>query len=207
MSEKKTESSGCLVAVIIGVCLFALGAYDYYYAGPKRKAKAATEALLSPAPVEGRRETDSEPDSADFGAAKWYEDNGDGTVNYNLGDSTGTCKGEFLVWTKDANLPGKKLSWAEAVHYIRDMNSGEVENFGYRDWGIPSLPSIDDLKGYEFKFLSMNDTSGSPPAGVFDNVMMDQYWYQISPLDTMFVWHSRYLWPRRFRTVYYPNCP
>jgi len=54
-----------------------------------------------------------------------------------------------LVWVRDAQILGKKVSWEEAVTYCESMNLG-----GKRGW---RLPARDEL-------ISLLDTSQSEPA-------------------------------------------
>ncbi|MBF0346016.1 MAG: DUF1566 domain-containing protein, partial [Nitrospirae bacterium] len=47
------------------------------------------------------------------------KDNGNGTI---------TDLRTGLMWTKDANLAGKK-NWQDALDYVASMNKGVVKNF------------------------------------------------------------------------------
>ncbi|MBI5756026.1 MAG: SBBP repeat-containing protein [Nitrospirae bacterium] len=89
-----------------------------------------------------------------------FRDNNDGTVIDNL---TG------LMWTKDANLLSRTLSWQEALNYVADMNSGIYPNFGYTNWRLPNREEILSLIDfsrfnpalqYGHPFINVQYTSG-----------------------------------------------
>lgn len=60
-----------------------------------------------------------------------FMDNGDGTV-------IDTYSG--LVWLKNANLAGKKMTWKEAVAYCEKLNAS-----GYSDWRCPTKEEMASL--------------------------------------------------------------
>jgi hypothetical protein len=71
-----------------------------------------------------------------------FTDHGGGIVTDNL---TG------LMWTKDANLSGGTETYQEALEYVKGMNAGTYENFGYTDWRLPNrkeLHSLTDFSRY-----------------------------------------------------------
>ncbi|MBF0590672.1 MAG: DUF1566 domain-containing protein [Nitrospirae bacterium] len=60
------------------------------------------------------------------------------------GDETITDRSTRLVWTKDANLAGRK-NWQGALDYVASMNKGTVKNFGYTDWQLPTIQELYSL--------------------------------------------------------------
>ncbi|MBF0344493.1 MAG: DUF1566 domain-containing protein [Nitrospirae bacterium] len=65
------------------------------------------------------------------------------------GDQTMTDTSTGLMWTKDANLAGRK-DWQEALDYVESMNKGAAENFGYTDWRLPAKEELESIiKGSE----------------------------------------------------------
>ena len=100
-----------------------------------------------------------------------FTDNGDGTVADEL---TG------LVWTKDANLPELIKTWQEALDYVKSMNAGLEQNFGFTDWRLPNYK----------EFLSLIDRSQNnpalPPGHPFINVdtyIASGYWSSTTYTD------------------------
>ncbi|MBF0336967.1 MAG: DUF1566 domain-containing protein [Nitrospirae bacterium] len=86
--------------------------------------------------------------------SKRFVDNGDQTI-------TDTSTGR--MWTKDADLVGRK-TWQEALDYVASMNKGTA--FGYTDW---RLPRIEELEGLGYKDSWLKSQS-------FINVQYSRYW-------------------------------
>jgi hypothetical protein len=93
-----------------------------------------------------------------------FTDHGNGTVTDSL---TG------LMWTKNANLCGYK-TWQPALDYVKGMNAGTYENFGYTDWRLPNRKELHSLTDY-----SQYDPA-LPAAHPFTNVQADVYWSSTS---------------------------
>ena len=45
-----------------------------------------------------------------------------------------------LMWARNANLPGGKQSWAQAVAFCKNLNYG-----GHSDWRLPNLMELCSL--------------------------------------------------------------
>jgi hypothetical protein len=95
-----------------------------------------------------------------------FIDYGNGTVTDNL---TG------LMWTKNANLPNGDVTWQQALDYVKGMNNGTYENFGYTDWCLPNQKELHSLTDYSL------DDSALPSGHPFTNVAS---WYWSSTTDT-----------------------
>ncbi|KJU83195.1 protein containing DUF1566 [Candidatus Magnetobacterium bavaricum] len=98
-------------------------------------------------------------------------------------DQTITDNSTILMWTKDANLAGRK-TWQEALDYIELMNKGATENFGYTDWRLPDAGELGSL---------IKSRNGAPYAWLqsqgFTNVQADSYWSSTSHSGyTSFAW-------------------
>ncbi len=63
-----------------------------------------------------------------------FRDNGDGTVT---DDFTG------LMWTKNADLFAG--NWQDSLDYVKAMDSGEYENYGYTDWKMPNMAELGSI--------------------------------------------------------------
>lgn len=64
-----------------------------------------------------------------------FTDNGDGTMTDNL---TG------LVWAGNGELSGWR-TWQQALNFIKFMNEGAEENFGFTDWRLPNILEMESL--------------------------------------------------------------
>jgi len=91
-----------------------------------------------------------------------FTDHENGTITDNL---TG------LMWTKDANMPGKyQTTWQQALDYVKGMNDGTYENFGYNDWRLPNRKELHSLTDYS------REDPALPADHLFINVQTDSYW-------------------------------
>ncbi len=127
-----------------------------------------------------------------------FVDNRDGTI-------TDTSTG--LMWTKDANLAGRK-TWHEALDYADSMNKG-AGTYGHTDWRLPSKKElvglIKDIEGAPYVWL---ESQG------FTDVQSLSYWssttYAASTSSAWIVfmvfgsvhadvksYHGNYVWPIR----------
>jgi hypothetical protein len=93
----------------------------------------------------------------------------DGTVTDNL---TG------LMWTKEANLPGKRMTWQEALDYVAGMNVGTNSNFGYTDWCLPNISELESLVN-----AGTRDLAKWLRGKGFANVQADSYWSSTAYAD------------------------
>lgn len=102
--------------------------------------------------------------------SKRFVDNGDQTI-------TDTSTGR--MWTKDADLAGRK-TWQEALDYVESMNNDTVKNFGHTDWRLPRIEELIGLaEGYKDSWLKSQD---------FMNVR-DLYWASTTgDSNTSHVW-------------------
>lgn len=89
------------------------------------------------------------------GSAPRFTDNGDGTVT---DEFTG------LMWTRDANLGGRR-NWTGAIDYCNSLNHG-----GHSDWRLPNIRELHSLVDYGHYSPSL--PSGHP----FTRVAPSYYW-------------------------------
>lgn len=90
-------------------------------------------------------------------ASQRFKDHGDVTV-------TDTKTG--LMWTKNANLPGERMNWNDAINYCRNLNHA-----GYSDWLLPSRGELASLVDYSQRDPAL--PKGHPFQGV---VSTRRYW-------------------------------
>jgi hypothetical protein len=109
-----------------------------------------------------------------------FHDNSDGTIT---DPSTG------LMWTRNANLPAETMLFYDALHYIEEMNRGNLPNFGYTDWRLPTLEELQGFIDYtSYTTRGHNLTPGHP----FKNVQMNQYGNY--PIGSVYSWTSDTAW-------------
>jgi hypothetical protein len=86
-----------------------------------------------------------------------FHDNGNGTITDNLSG---------LMWTKNANLPGSKMTWYQASDFCNNLKLG-----GYTDWRLPEVKELESL---------INDDEPNSAAWLnsqgFTNVQSYDYW-------------------------------
>jgi alpha-tubulin suppressor-like RCC1 family protein len=75
-----------------------------------------------------------------------------------------------LMWLRNADVFNGRLPWHVANEYIKLMNAGERQNFGYKDWRIPTLDEIASLIDRSTSYPSL------PVENPFVNVRNDFYW-------------------------------
>ncbi len=97
-----------------------------------------------------------------------FTDHGDGTVTDEL---TG------LMWTRNANLGGRK-TWNAAIAYCNSLNHG-----GYSDWRLPNIQELQSLVDYGHYNPAL--PSGHP----FTGVVSSSYWS-----GTTFASQTFYAW-------------
>jgi len=86
-----------------------------------------------------------------------FTDYGNGTITDNL---TG------LMWTKDANLTGRHITWQQALDYVKTLNTG-----GHTDWRLPNVNELYSLVDYS------QYSPALPLGNPFTNVQLtDYYW-------------------------------
>jgi hypothetical protein len=111
-------------------------------------------------------------------------------------DGTVTDRETGLMWTRDADLPAETLLFYEALSYIEEMNKGNLTNFGYTDWRLPTLEELRSLKDFteyagEKKYL--------PPEGhPFENVRWMNF-------DTYYEWPT-YFWDTKLSGMVSAYC-
>jgi len=77
-----------------------------------------------------------------------------------------------LIWARNANLPGGKLDWTNAVVYCTNLTYG-----GYSDWRLPNRREL---------FSLIDDSKSNPalPAGhPFIAVQSNRYWSSTAIMD------------------------
>jgi hypothetical protein len=100
------------------------------------------------------------------------------------GDGTVTDQETGLMWTRDADLPAETLFFYEALSYVDEMNKGNLTNFGYADWRLPTLEELQSLKDFTDY---VGDKKYFPPEGhPFESVRWLNY-------DTYYQWPT-YFW-------------
>jgi len=110
------------------------------------------------------------------GAKKRYYNNLDGTIldqNTGLlwvqnGDMIGTSYPDF---DQDGVYSDGNVSWAHALDFIRLMNAGTYENYGYKDWRLPNVMEMITIVDYGRYKPAVNP--------VFTNIG-DEYWTSTS---------------------------
>jgi alpha-tubulin suppressor-like RCC1 family protein len=75
-----------------------------------------------------------------------------------------------LMWLRNADVFNGRLPWHVANEYIKQMNAGKRQNFGYKDWRIPTLDEIASLLDRSVTYPSL------PVENPFVNVRSDFYW-------------------------------
>jgi hypothetical protein len=112
------------------------------------------------------------------------------------GDGTVTDKETGLMWTSDADLPAEELLFYEALAYIEEMNRGNLTNFGYTDWRLPTLEELRSLKDFTDY---TGDKKYFPPEGhPFENVR----WMSC---NTYYQWPT-YFWATRLSWMVSAYC-
>ncbi len=127
----------------------------------------------APIPVTGQTTSYCEGDDGDYQmGTQWpdprFTDNGDGTVTDNL---TG------LMWTRDADIDGKKTRDG-AIDYCNALNHA-----GHNDWRLPNIMELNSLIDLENYYLALPD--GHP----FTGVQALCYW-----TSTTFVYYEEIAW-------------
>jgi alpha-tubulin suppressor-like RCC1 family protein len=75
-----------------------------------------------------------------------------------------------LTWLRNADIFNGRLPWHVANEYIKQMNAGKRQNFGFKDWRIPTLDEIASLIDRSTTYPSL------PVENPFVNVRSDFYW-------------------------------
>lgn len=86
---------------------------------------------------------------------------GAGDERFIFSDLTATDKSTGLVWTRNANIAGKKMNWYKANDYIKQLN--EQKYAGHSDWRLPTIKEFQSVRDYTKK-------------GGFKKVQGDFYW-------------------------------
>ena len=85
-----------------------------------------------------------------------------------------------LIWSKDANLAGRPLTWQETLSMVDALNR---EHFGgYRDWRLPNIRELESL-------VDLSSHSPALPTGHPFVNLQDAYWS-----STTSVYELRYAW-------------
>ena len=108
---------------------------------------------------------------------------GAGEERFVFTDLTATDKKTGLMWTKDANIAKKTLTWKKTFKFIEKLNKQKYA--GYGDWRLPKIEELETLldyakkQGYKGYPLKM-DCEGCPSELFnkigFKNVQAWRYW-------------------------------
>lgn len=108
---------------------------------------------------------------------------GAGAERFDFSDLTATDKSTGLVWTRDANIVNKALTWNEALRFIKQLNGKKYG--GFSDWRLPTKDELESLIDYAKKQGYMNNFSDVFNKIGFKNVRVFYYWSSTSnPYDT-----------------------
>lgn len=103
-----------------------------------------------------------------------FIDNGNNTITDGLTD---------LVWTKNASPSSERLSWQDALDYIKKINS---QNYlGFNDWRLPNRNELKSIIDLQQKAPSL------PNAHPFVNLDLSYYLYWSSSSPTLFQFVSQ----------------
>ena len=93
-----------------------------------------------------------------------------------------------LMWTRNANIPGKNMAWGKSNDYIKQLNRHRYA--GFSDWRLPSKEELESLvryaqgKGYESDIDAMYNDLG------FNNIQADSYWTSTSHnMIAVYAWY------------------
>jgi hypothetical protein len=96
-------------------------------------------------------------------------------------DLTVKDKKAGLMWTREANIAGKQMTWDNAFKFIEKLNKEKYA--GYTDWRLPSKDEFITLidyakgKGYKKDFDQVLNKVG------FRNVQARYYWSSSTSAD------------------------
>lgn len=74
---------------------------------------------------------------------------GAGAERFVFSDLTATDKSTGLVWTRDANIAKKGMTWKDAFKFIEKLNKQKYA--GYSDWRLPAIGELKTLVDYAKK--------------------------------------------------------
>lgn len=102
-------------------------------------------------------------------------------------DLTVVDKVTGLMWTKDANIADKKMTWYNAFKFIEKLNKQKYTT--YSDWRLPTKEELQTLVGYADEVYADLEASVSfnellKKIG-FKNVMCGGYWSSATDDDTI----------------------
>lgn len=90
-------------------------------------------------------------------------------------DKTNFLTKPLVMWTRDGNLAGKKMTWNDAFNFIKRLN--EQKYAGYNDWRLPTKEELETL----LNFVKSNGMG-------FINVQSAYYWSSSAGIYKNFVW-------------------
>lgn len=82
-----------------------------------------------------------------------------------------------LMWTRDGNIVGEKMTWDAAMNWAKNLNYG-----GYNDWRLPTKEELET-----FAKRGGNRPSDGFNANGFSNTQMSNYWSS-SSYDSGYAW-------------------
>ncbi len=126
-------------------------------------------------------------------------------------DLTATDKKTGLMWTKNANLAGEKITWNNAFKFIEKLNKQKYA--GYSDWRLPTNGELQTLAAYAHSNLTFyelfnkigfeniqpgywssttyTNTEGTTVTGVAWEVYMDGGYEKLKYKTPSYVWPVR----------------
>jgi hypothetical protein len=94
-------------------------------------------------------------------------------------DLTVKNKKTGLVWARDANLAGDKLTWFKAQDFVEELNLKRYG--GYSDWRLPTKKELEALKDYAERTTYNHEYLNKTLNKIgFKNVMDEYYWSSTS---------------------------
>lgn len=97
-----------------------------------------------------------------------------GGERFVFSDLTATDKSTGLVWTRDANILNKALTWNEALRFIKQLNGKKYA--GYNDWRLPSDKELGVLFNYAMSVGVRDEFDVFFNRMGFNNVQRIPYW-------------------------------
>jgi hypothetical protein len=136
---------------------------------------------------------------------------GAGTERFVFSDLTATDKKTELMWTRDANIAKKGMTWKKTFKFIEKLNKQKYG--GYSDWRLPTNGELQTLAAYAQNNLTFyelfnkigfenvqpsywssttyTNTEGITVTGVAWEIYMDGGYEKLSYKTPSYVWPVR----------------